>query len=474
MKIILKGARSLQTRDIFANISPLDHRYSRRKENFEEISRYLSENATIEFQLEVELALVKVLAKRGICPEKAPQEVEQAIQEITTEEVYQEEAKTKHNIRALVNCIQKRVSKETRPYIHFTATSYDIVDTANSLRYKKAAEKLILPKLKELLATWAEIALREKDQVQIGRTHGQHAVPVTFGFTMAEYVSRFGERIKEIEDKSDLLVGKFAGAVGAYNASSIFFDDPEEFEKEVLAELGLKPGEHSTQIVAPEAATDFVHSLTSAFSVLASFADDMRHLQRSEIAEIGEFFSKDQVGSSTMPHKRNPINYENVKSLWKAFMPQMNTVYMDQLSEHQRDLTNSASSRFIPELIAALLSAAARLNRVSKKMVVDKINIRKNFEQNKKMIVAEPLYILLAAAGHPDAHEAVRKLTLKAQDTELTLKELVDQSEELPGYWEKFSEKQKELILEPEKYTGIASEKTEKIVKRWRKEFNLK
>ncbi len=471
MKNILKGARSLLTRDIFANISPMDHRYSKRKKDFDAMSKYLSENASIKYQLEVELALVKVLAERGLCPEKAPQEVREAIEEITTEEVYEEEAKTKHNIRALVNCIQRRVSKETRPYIHFTATSYDIVDTANSLRYKKAAEELILPKLKELLQTWAEIALQEKDQVQIGRTHGQHAVPVTFGFTIAEYVSRFGERIKEIELKSQNLRGKFAGAVGAYNASSIFFDDPEEFEKDVLAELDLKAGEHSTQIVAPEPITDFVHALISTFSVLAAFADDMRHLQRSEIAEIGEYFSKDQVGSSTMPHKRNPINYENVKSLWKAFMPQMNTLYMDQLSEHQRDLTNSASSRFIPELIAGLLSAAARLNRVSTKMVVDKANIRKNFEQNKKMIVAEPLYILLAAKGHPDAHEAVRKLTLKAQETDLSLKELVAQSEELKGFWEDFSDKQKELILQPEKYTGIAAEKTEKIVKRWQNEF---
>jgi adenylosuccinate lyase len=218
--------------------------------------------------------------------------------------------------------------------------------------------------------------------------------------------------------------------------------------------------------------TDFIHSLVSTFSVLAAFADDMRQLQRSEIAEIGEHFGKDQVGSSTMPHKRNPINYENVKSLWKAFMPQMTTVYMDQLSEHQRDLTNSASSRFIPELITALLSAAARLTRVSSKMVVDQENIKKNFEQNKKMIVAEPLYIILAAAGHPDAHEAVRKLTLKAQKTELSLKELVAQSKELQGYWENFAERQKELILKPEKYTGIAAKKTEKIVKNWQQKFD--
>ncbi|MGM0499650.1 MAG: lyase family protein, partial [Bacillota bacterium] len=214
------------------------------------------------------------------------------------------------------------------------------------------------------------------------------------------------------------------------------------------------------------------HALVSTFSVLAAFADDMRQLQRSEIAEIGEHFGKDQVGSSTMPHKRNPINYENVKSLWKAFMPQMTTVYMDQLSEHQRDLTNSASSRFIPELITALLSAAARLTRVSSKMAVDQENIKKNFDQNKKMIVAEPLYILLAAAGHPDAHEAVRKLTLKAQNTDLSLKELVTESKELQGYWESFAERQKELILKPEKYTGIAAQKTEKIVKNWQNKFD--
>ncbi|ADO76311.1 lyase family protein [Halanaerobium praevalens] len=461
----------MQTRDIFANISPLDHRYSRDEDDYAEISKYLSEKATIALQAEVELALIKVLAARGLAPQTAPAEVEKAIAELTTAEVYAEEAKTKHNIRALVNCLQKKVSKKCRPFLHFTATSYDIVDTANSLRYQKTARELILPRLKKLHKSWAEIAFREKDRVQIGRTHGQHAVPITFGFTIAEYVARLGERIEEIEAKTDKLVGKFAGAVGAYNASSIFFDDPEAFEKEVLAELGLKAGEHSTQIVQAEPMTDFVHTLVSTFSVLAAFADDMRQLQRSEIAEIGEFFAKDQVGSSTMPHKRNPINYENVKSLWKAFMPQMTTVYLDQLSEHQRDLTNSASSRFIPELITALLSAVSRLTRVSSKMVVDQKNMQKNFEQNKKMIVAEPLYILLAAAGHPDAHEAVRKLTLEAQKTDLSLKELVAQSKELKGYWENFRDLQKEIILKPEKYTGIAAQKTEKIVKNWQKKF---
>jgi len=461
------------SRSIFDNISPLDHRYSMRSEEFEEYSRYLSERAKIRYQSEVELALVKALAKNGICSEEVVKEVKQAISELSPEEVYAEEKKTRHNIRALVNCIQKRVSEDAKPYIHFTTTSFDIVDTANSLRYKETAEELIVPTLKKLEKVLMEIALREKDTVQVGRTHGQHAVPVTFGFAVAEYVSRFGNKIHAVEESAKNLRGKISGAVGAYNASHLFFDKPEEFEADVLAELGLKASTHSTQIVEPEYITDFVHSLISAFGVLASFSDDMRHLQRSEIGEVGEHFGKDQVGSSTMPHKRNPINYENVKSMWKAFMPHMVTVYQDQLSEHQRDLTNSASSRFIPEIIVGLLSSVNRLIRVCEKLVVDHENIKRNFEMNKEMIVAEPLYILLASYGHPDAHEAVRKLTLESQQSGETLRGLIQKSEELKPYWEKLTDKQMELLINPEKYIGIASQKAEKVVEYWSEKLSI-
>ncbi|MFO7818813.1 MAG: lyase family protein [Halanaerobacter sp.] len=459
-------------RNIFKNISPLDHRYSRRDE-FNDYSTYLSEESKVKYQAEVELALVKALAKRDICSTKVVREVEAAIEKLSTEEVYKEEKKTKHNIRALVNCIQDKVSDEAKSFIHFTTTSFDIVDTANSLRYKKAADELILPTLKELEKLLMEIALREKETVQVGRTHGQHAVPVTFGFSIAEYVSRLGNRIAEIERKSQQLRGKISGAVGAYNASHLFFSDPESFENDVLAELGLEAGSHSTQIVEPESMTDFVHSLVSAFGVIANFSDDMRNLQRSEIAEVGEYFGEDQVGSSTMPHKRNPINYENVKSMWKEFMPRMMTLYQDQISEHQRDLTNSASSRFIPELIVGLLSSVNRLIRTGEKLVVDHQNIKKNFDQNKEMIVAEPLYILLASYGHPDAHEAVRKLTLEAEEKDSTLRELALEKEELEPYVEKFNAKQKELLTNPEKYIGIAVEKTESVVEKYANELEI-
>ncbi|MBM7557594.1 lyase family protein [Halanaerobacter jeridensis] len=460
-------------RNIFENISPLDHRYSLRENEFNDYSTYLSEKSKVKYQAQVELALVKALAKRDMCSTTVVEEVETAIEELTTEEVYAEEKKTKHNIRALVNSIQAKVSDEAKPFIHFTTTSFDIVDTANSLRYKKAAEELILPTLKELEKLLMNIALREKDTVQVGRTHGQHAVPVTFGFSIAEYVSRLGNRIQEIEAKSEQLKGKIAGAVGAYNASHLFFEDPESFEADVLNELDLEASSHSTQIVEPEYMTDFVHSLVSTFGVIANFSDDMRNLQRSEIAEVGEHFGEDQVGSSTMPHKRNPINYENVKSMWKEFMPRMMTLYQDQISEHQRDLTNSASSRFIPELIVGLLASVNRLIRVSKKLVVDHENIQKNFDQNKEMIVAEPLYILLASYDHPDAHEAVRKLTLEAEEKDKTLRELVVEKEELKPYVEKFNDKQKKLLTNPAKYIGIASEKTEKVVEKYADELDI-
>ena len=458
-------------RNIYKNISPLDHRYSQRKDDFEDYNQYFSEEAVVKYQAKVELALVKALHGRGVCDQNVVQEVKEAVQKLQVENVYQEEKKTKHNIRALANCLRNRVSKESRPYIHLSATSYDIVDTANSLRYKEATENLIIPRLEKLLEQWLEIAEAQKETLQIGRTHGQHAEPITFGLVMAYYSSRLWERIKVLKKAAARLKGKMSGAVGAYNASSIFFSDPDEFEKEMLAELDLKPAAVSTQIVPPEFMTDFMHSLNSIFGILADFSDDMRHLQRSEIREVGEYFGEDQVGSSTMPHKRNPINYENVKSMWKEFMPRMMTIYQDQLSEHQRDLSNSASSRFIGESAVGLLLCVDRLIRVSSRMHIDEAEMKSNFDLTSDMTIAEPLYIILAAKGHPDAHEKVRQLTLEAEEKGCGLQELIPDDEELTPYLQNLEPRQQEILSQPEKYTGIAAQKTEKIVEEIRQKL---
>lgn len=457
-------------RDIFSNLSPLDHRYyTANQELFNRLADFFSENAYIRYELKVEAALARVLAKRGLCTTEIATEIQRACNEIEPDEVYLEEEITKHNIRALVNCIQSRVSDSAKPFVHLTTTSVDIMDSATAMRFKEATEQIVIPKMLELEAVLMQIALREKETIQVGRTHGQHAVPITFGFAMAEYVSRFGARIEAVRETGQNLRGKIAGAVGAYNASTLFFEDPMEFESEVLWELGLTPADFSTQIVEPEYLTDYMHTIISAFGVIANLADDIRHLQRTEIGEVGEVFEANQVGSSTMPHKRNPWNFEHVKSMWKEFMPRMVTMYADQISEHQRDLTNSASGRFVPEMVVGFVAAVDRLIKVMQRLVVDQERMQRNFNSTKELVIAEPLYILLASLGHPDAHEVVRRLTLESQQTGKTLRELLVTKTELFGYWNQLTPKQREVLENPEKYIGWAAQKTELVCDTWKR-----
>lgn len=460
--------------DLFDAISPLDYRYYGRSEKiFQRLQPYLSENAMIRYMAKVEAVLTKILAKKGICSTEIAEEVDKACRQVTANEVYIEEDKLKHNVRALANCIRNKVSDEAKPFVHFTATSHDIISSADAARYKDFTNNVLIPKLIEFEKTLIDISLREKDTIQIGRTHGQHAVPITFGFAIAQYVSRFGSSILKIRKTANNLRGKIAGAVGSYNASSLFFDNPEEFEEEVLSELGLKPSPISTQIPEAEFMADYLNAAIESFGVLANLADDMRNLQRSEIGEVGEIFAKEQVGSSTMPQKRNPINFENAKSMWKEFMPRIITLYMDQISEHQRDLTNSASSRFTAEILAAFYISASRLDRTMQSLKVDKENLKKNFDMNKGLIVAEPLYILLAAYSHPDAHEEVKQLTLKAQSMKKPLQEIIKKEKTLQPYLKKFNKEQLRIISEPENYTGIAARKAEKVCEFWKKELKV-
>ena len=462
-----------ETINLFDNISPIDFRYYGRSKLKDKLVPYLSEEGFTRYLAKVEAALTRVLAKKGICSKKIADEVERACKQVTAEEVYKEEDRIKHNIRALANSIRDKVSDKAKPYVHFTTTSHDIICTAEALRYKEFTNNVLIPELIKLEKTLIDLSLREKNTLQIGRTHGQHAEPITFGFSIAQYVSRLGSRIIKIKKSANNLRGKISGAVGSYNASSLFFSNPVEFEKDVLAELNLKPSPISTQIVEAEFITDYVHSVISAFGVLANLADDMRHLQRSEIGEVGEYFEAKQVGSSTMPQKRNPINFENIKSMWKAMTPRIITVYSDQISEHQRDLTNSASSRFIPEILAGFIASAVRMNRVMSKLVVDRKNLKKNFDMNKEMITAEPAYILLAAYNHPDAHEFVRELTLESQKTGKPFRVLFFKNKEIQNYIKKFNKKQIDMLKNPEKYVGIAGKKTADICDFWKKEFRL-
>ena len=462
--------------NFYEAVSPLDYRYyGGDKELFEKLRVFVSEEAFIKYELKVEVASIKVMTKypsleKPICSPEVAKEVEEASHYVTCEEVYLEEKKTHHNIRALVNCLKRRVGVKAKPFIHLFATSSDIMDTATALRLKDLSKEVILPGLVKLEKLLIEIAREGADVIQIGRTHGQHAEPITFGFAMAEYVNRLGNRIKSIKETSENLRGKLSGAVGAYNALSLLIDDnfsPEVFEKMVLKDLGLKPSLHSTQIVEPEYLGDLVYSVISCFSVLANLSDDIRHLERTEIGEIVEEKGWERIGSSTMPHKVNPWNFEHIKSMWKAFMPRIITVFMDQISEHQRDLTNSASSRFLMEIFTAFIHSVERLNTALGKIEIDRERMRKNLNFNKELIVAEPLYILLSINGHPDGYGCVRKLLAKSRKEKRSLRELIGEDKEVKLFLAKINERQRKVLNNPEEYIGISREKTESVCEFW-------
>ena len=459
---------------LFDCVSPLDFRYWGQDPALRELlGDYVTERARVRSEALVEAAAAHALADLGLCSPAVAEEIERAAGEVTPEEVAAEEARIKHNIRALVNCLRARVSPQARPFVHLCLTSFDVIDTATAWRMSRVTREAVLPELAELMRVLMALARREQDTVQIGRTHGQHAEPITFGFAVAEYVARLGNRALALRAAADALPGKLSGAVGAYNASALFFADPREFERRVLERLGLPVAGYSTQVVEPEPLTDLMHALVSTFGVLANLADDLRALQRSEIAEVGEAFEAEQVGSSTMPHKRNPWNFENVKSLWKEFMPRMVTVYADQISEHQRDLTNSASQRFLPEIVVALVSSLRRLRSIMSRLVVDQERMARNFALTAGLIAAEPAYLLLAAAGHPDAHEAVRLLTLQAEQTGRSFLELLEAEPELAPYLQGFTPEQRALLADPRRYVGIAARRTEDLCAEWEQRLGL-
>jgi adenylosuccinate lyase len=449
----------------FDATSPLDYRYyGDNPAFFARLQPYVSETAYINYILRVELALVRLLARHGLCSPAVPREVEAAIPDITAEEVYEEEGRVHHNIRAIANCIRNRVSPESRPFVHLFATSADIMDTATALRYKELVRDVLLPDLIALEETLITLARTHSQDVQIGRTHGQHAVPTTFGYAIALYVSRIGSRIKAIDAAHRELRGQLSGAVGAFNSWSLWdADDPAKYESELLDDLGLKPSPTSvsSQIVEPESVTDLMHSVVSCFSVLANLADDIRHLIRSEIGELLDTYSAEEVGSSTMPHKMNPKNFENVKSLWKEFMPRMITVYMDQISEHQRDLTNSASGRFVPELFTGFSYAVLRMAGALAKIKTNTAKMKEHIDQNKHFgFVAEPLYIMLALQGYPNAYDEVMRLSREGQRSRVKLMDLAWQHPELSKYLEKLSPEHKAILKDPSLYVGDAPART--------------
>jgi adenylosuccinate lyase len=452
------------TDDRFGAVDPLDGRY------FDpEIAQYLSERTRIAYQAYMEGALAQALASEAVCSQAIADEIQAAAVNVRAEDIAEHEKVTRHDVKAVVNGIKDLISDEAKPFVHFGATSYDIVASASALQFRDTLHKLIIPRLDILQKVLLDLTERYADTTQIGRTHGQHAVPITFGFAMAEYVERLGVNIESLRSLASELRGKFSGAVGAYNALSVFVSDPIEFEDKVLGSVGLKPAPYSTQVVPPEYLIRIVDELVISAGIMANLSHDMRHLQRTEIGEVREKFEKGQTGSSTMAHKKNPWNFENVISMSKQVTAQIINANLNLSSEHQRDLTDSASVRFYTVAFASVGSMAARLANVMSKIEVDEEAMQKNLIMTGGAIAAEPLYLLLEKHGHTAAHEAAKEIAHMALEKKLSLAEVAKTDSQIGDYWAKFTDTEKQLIISPElTYTGAATKKAHEISQRWR------
>ena len=451
-------------------IHPTDYRYL-----VKELDPYLSDEAFLGYKLAVEAAYIKALANVGVCPEDVAREISKKanINTVTPKKVKEKETELKHDIRAMVDVLADAVSERAKPFVHLGLTSYDVVNTAQALMLKDVTKDVIIPSMIELEKKLIILAEKYKDTVQIGRTHGQHAEPITFGFYLAGYVDRFGEAIEKIGGAVEELRGKASGAVGTKAGLGIVYDSPEKLEKIMMSELGIKPARITTQIVPPEYLADYFSQLLIAFSTMADFANDMRHLQRTEIGEVSEQFSAGQVGSSTMPQKRNPISWENIVSQWKAVMPHIISVYMDIISEHQRDLTNSASARYyIPEIINAFVYSIKRTKKNLDGLVINEKKMKKNLEMTGTAL-AEPVYIMLAMGGHTNAHKYVKNLVNEALKSGTPLSELIKKDEKIKKLLDSIPEDRKKILEKVENYTGTASDKTEEVVRFWRSKLGI-
>ena len=369
---------------------------------------------------------------------------------------------------ALVKALTE-VCGESGKYVHLTATSYDIVDTAQALQLKEAIEILLI-KGKELLKNCLTVSKEYKGLIMIGRTHGQHAIPITLGFKFANYADKIGEDLEKLKEDEKYICGKFSGAVGNYAAQQVYHLG-DKLEKKIMEKLDIEAADISTQVVPRENIARIICDIAIFAGTIEQIAKEIRNLQRTEISELSEPFGEKQVGSSTMAQKRNPVNTENICSNIRVIRSCVYPALENIALEHERDLTNSASERSIlPTIFILMDEILMRINKVIKGLVVFPENIKKNLELTKGTTMAEAVITELVkrGMGRQEAHEILRKSSMQALSKNSNLKEVLWKDKKVLKY---LNQNELKKIINYQNYVGLSVKKTEKIIKKWRK-FN--
>lgn len=442
-------------------VCPLDYRYGRK-----ELKDLFGETKRLQYLLDVEAALARAHARVGNIPKNAANEITKkaSTKFIKVKRVNKIELETKHDIMAVTRALAEKCSGDAGKYIHLGATSYDIVDTANALQFAESTE-YIRKELKNLRNTLLNLAKKHKKTIMVGRTHGQHTIPITFGLKMAGYAMEIERHLERLfECKSRLLVGKLSGAVGTGAALG---PKALKIQEEMLKELKLGVEDVSTQIVCRDRYIELLGVLCNIALSMEKFATEIRNLQRDEIGEIAEAFeTKNQVGSSTMPHKRNPITCEQICGLARIIRGFITPTYENAIQWHERDLCNSSAERFIiPHSIILTDWIIYKTNSVFKNIKIFPEKMKTNLMISKGLPMAESLMTTLInkGMGRGDAHELMRKTSLKALKEDKTLKEVFkNENKKL----KLLSDKEIEYALNPINYLGVTEKIIDKVVKK--------
>jgi adenylosuccinate lyase len=435
----------------------------------EEMKRVFEEETRVQRMLDVEAALALAHAEVGDIPRKDAEKIAAmaSLEHVKIGRIKEIEAGIKHDVASMVRALAE-ASGPSGAYVHLGATSYDIVDTANALQLKDALEIIEL-KLDGFEKILMEKAVRYRETSMIGRTHGQHALPITLGFKFAVWMREISRHIQRLDQcKERVLVGKMSGAVGTQAGLG---KHAMKIQRLLMQRLGIESADISTQIVSRDRHAELISLLAMISASLENYATEIRELQRPEIAEVFEYFEVEkQVGSSTMPQKRNPEICERVCGLARIVRSFVIPALENVTTWHERDLTQSSAERFIlPEACILTDYMLYLMSGIVANLRVDERRMLKNIELTEGRAMSEAVMIALIKKGmsRQGAHELLRKLTIKSEGEGRSFKQMLVQDKVVSG---KMNKKEIDEALNPNNYLGTAIEQVDSMVKKTMKE----
>lgn len=440
-------------------IHPIEFRYGT-----PEMKNIWEEENKLQKKLDVEAALALAEASLGIISEENANEIKAkaSTEYVTLERVNEIERETNHDIASLTKALSEQCEGDAGEYVHFGATSNDIVDSSQSLLFKESMD-VLEEKLVRLCKIILKIAEDKKDLVCIGRTHGQHALPTTYGMKFAVWADEINRHLERLDlARKHLCVGMMTGAVGTTAALG---EDGLKIHIKVSEILGLEPAMITNQVVQRDNHAEFMMVMANIASTLDKIALEIRNLQRTEIMEIGESFDPEkQVGSSTMPHKMNPITAERICGVSRVIKSYVNAAMENNPLWHERDLTNSSCERIIFPEACVLTDYILNLTiKLMSNLEFYPENIERNLNLTNGLIMAERLMAELTRSGmgKQTAYALVRECAIKANKEKIPLSEVILSREETKEY---LNEDDVEKIMDPHTYIGSSKLIVDKVI----------